>query len=91
LKRLHDGGDEELTDVLSRHQPSEEPDWQAMDLLPNMAPFRLGRPIDAGKKISYIGGIDVSALLSGVSVPHPEYADFTDKEGDTDSDGEWSP
>lgn len=93
MKRLHDGSDEELTDILSSHQPSAHvPDQEDMALLPNMAPFRLGHPIDVGRNTNYIGGLDVSALSSSVPVPRPEYADFTsDEEGDTDGDSEQSP
>ena len=85
LERLRNGCDEELTDILSRHQPSARPDQADMDLLPNMAPFRLGRPIDVGAKANYIGGLDISTSSNSVPVPHPEYADFTsDGDGDTD-------
>jgi hypothetical protein len=87
LKWLHDGSDEELTDILSSHQQSAQAD-QEMSLLPNMEPFRLGRPLVVGRDVNYIGGLDVS---SSDPVPHPEYACFTsDEESDTDSDDELS-
>ena len=82
LKRLRDGSDEELTDILSSHQQSAQAD-QGMSLLPNMEPFRLGRPLVVGRDVNYIGGLDAS---SSDPVPHPEYAYFTsDEESDTDS------
>ena len=81
LERLHNGCDKELTDILSRHQPSARPDQADVDLLLNMAPFRLGRPIDVGAKVNYIGGLDISTPLSSVPVPHPMYADFTSDGG----------
>ena len=85
LERLRNGCDKELTDILSRHQPSAQPDQVDVDLLPNMAPFRLGHPIDVGVKTNHIGGLDISTSSNSVPVPHPEYADFTsDGDGDTD-------
>ena len=57
-----------------------------MDLLLNMAPFRLGRPINVGAKANYIGGLDISTSSNSVPVPHPEYADSTsDGDGDMDN------
>jgi len=84
LKRLRDGSDEELTNILSSHQPSAQPVQGDMALLPDMAPFRLGHPIDVGTNTNYIGGLDVSAPSSSVPAPHPEYADFTSDEDDED-------
>ena len=61
-----------------------------MALLPNMAPFCLGHPIDVGTNTNYIGGLDVSAPSSSVPAPHPEYADFTsDEEDELDEDSEY--
>ena len=93
MERLRDGSDEELTNVLNSHQPSAQPDQEDMAVLPNMEPFRLGRPIAVGTNTNYIGGLDVSAPSSSVPVPHPEYADFTsdeesDEEGDEEGDSE---
>jgi hypothetical protein len=89
LERLHNGSDEELTNILNSHQPSTQADQEGMALLPNMAPFRLGHPIDVGTNTNYIGGLDISAPSSSVPVLHPEYADFTSNEDcDMDSDGE---
>ena len=59
LEQLHNGCDEKLTDILSRHQPSVRPDQADMDLLPNMAPFHLGHPINVGVKVNYIGGLEI--------------------------------
>ena len=57
-----------------------------MDLLPNMALFHLGCPINVGEKANYIGGLDISTSSNSVPVPHPEYADFTsDSDSDTDN------
>ena len=84
LKRLRDGRDAVLTDILTSHQQSlSEPD-NMMALLPDMEPFRLGQPLDAGRNINYIGGIDVSALSSDIPVPRPELADFTDESSEED-------
>ena len=85
LKRLRDESNEELTDILTSHQPSVQPDPENVDLLSNMAPFRLGRPLDVGGNTNYIGGLNVSTLPSSVPVPHPEYADFTSDEESSDS------
>jgi hypothetical protein len=82
LKRLRHGQDEELADIITSHQNSMRPD-QDMPLLPNMQPFRLGQPLDVGKNVNYIGGLDVSESISD---PHPEYADFTTSD-ESDSDG----
>jgi len=88
LNRLRDGSDVALTDILTSHQQSlSEPD-NIMPLLPDMEPFRLGQPLDAGRNINYIGGIDVSALPS--DVPLPEFADFTSDES-SNEDGEDGP
>jgi hypothetical protein len=48
--------------------------------------FRLGQPLDAGRNINYIHGIDVSALSSDVPVPLPEFADFTTDESSDEDD-----
>ena len=85
MERLRNGCDEELTDILSRHQPSARPDQVDVDLLPNMAPFHLGRPIYVGAKANYIGGLDISTSSNSVPMLHPEYADFT-SDGDSDMD-----
>ena len=91
LERLHDGSDKELTDILSSHQPSAQPDQEDVALLLNMAPFRLGHPIDVGTNTNYIGRLDVSTPSSSVPMLHPEYADFTsDSEDDTDDDSKQS-
>jgi hypothetical protein len=90
LARLRVGTDEVLVDILSNHQQtSSQPDAD-MPLLPNMQPFRLGQPLNAGRNTDYIGGIDISALPSSVPVPRPEYAYITsDEESDSDgNDGE---
>jgi hypothetical protein len=60
-----------------------------MALLPDLEPFCLGQPLDAGRNINYIGGIEVSALSSDVPVPLPEFADFTtDESSDEDDEDE---
>ena len=90
MERLWDGSDEELTDILSSHQPSAQPSQERVALLPNMAPFRLGHPINVGTNTNYIGGLDVSAPSSSVPMLHPEYADFTsDEEDELDDDSEY--
>lgn len=71
LKWLHDGRDKELTDILSSHQPSAQPVQEDMALLPDMAPFYLGHPIDVGTNTNYIGRLDVSAPLSSIPALHP--------------------
>ena len=76
LKGLCDGSDAALTDILTSHQQSSSEQANIMALLPDMEPFRLGQPLDAGRNINYIGGINVSALSSDVTVPLPEFADF---------------
>jgi hypothetical protein len=80
LKQLRNGHDEELTNIISSHQESTQPD-QDMPLLPNMGPFRLGQPLNVGKCVNYIGGLDVSN-----GEPCPEYAFFTSEEEESDSD-----
>ena len=90
LNQLRDGSDAALTDILTHHQHQQslaEP-GNDMPLLPDMEPFRLGQPLDVGRNINYIGGVDVSALPSDVPAPRPKFADFTtDEESD---DGELS-
>ena len=55
-----------------------------MPLLPNMKAFQLGQPLDVGRNINYIGGLDdpISTSSIGPSGPSwaPEYADFTDSD-----------
>jgi hypothetical protein len=82
LKQLYNGSDEELTDILSSHQQSAQPD-QGMSLLLNIEPFHLGQPLIVKRDINYIGGLDVS---SSDPVPHSEYAYFT-SDGESDTDG----
>jgi len=81
LKCLRGRLDEQLTGIITSYDitPAPEP----MPILPNMEAFRLGRPLDLGTKINYIGGLDGSMGPS----PSPEYADFTDKDDD-ESDSE---
>ena len=87
MEWLHGGCDEELTDLLSRHQPSAQPDQEGMDLLPIMAPFHLGRPMDVGTRVNYIGRLDISSTSSSIPVPCHKYADFTsDEESSMDND-----
>ena len=89
MERLRDGSNKELTNVLNSHQPSAQPDQEDMALLPNIGPFHLGHLINVGTNTNYIGGLDISAPLSSVPVPHPEYDDFTsDKESDKEGDSE---
>ena len=58
-----------------------------MNLLPNMAPFCLGHPINVGARVNYISGLNISTPLSNVPVLHPEYADFTsDRDSNMDDD-----
>jgi hypothetical protein len=80
LKRLRNEEDEELTNIISSHQQLEstQPD-EDMPLLPDMEPFRLGRPLNVGERVNYIGG-----LSNGD--PGPEYALFTSEEEESDSD-----
>jgi hypothetical protein len=84
LKRLHDESDEALTDILSNHQQSHAQPDQQVDLLPNMEQFRLGQPLNVGRDINYIGGLDIS---SSTPAPGPEYVDLTSDE-DVSSDDE---
>ena len=86
LKQLRDGSDAALTDILTSHQQSLSEPANIMALLPDMEPFRLGQPLDAGRNINYIGGIGVSALSSDVPVPLPEFADFTTDESSEEDD-----
>ena len=86
LKGLRDGSDAALTDILTSHQQSSSEQANIMALLPDMEPFRLGQPLDAGRNINYIGGINVSALSSDVPVPLPEFADFTTDESSGEDD-----
>jgi hypothetical protein len=73
----------QLGEILT--QSLSEPD-NIIALLPDMEPFRLGQPLDAGRNINYIGGIDVSALSSDVPVPLSEFADFTTDESSNEDD-----
>jgi hypothetical protein len=83
LNQLRNGQDEELASIISSHQESTQPDGEDMALLPDMQPFRLGRPLDVGKGINYIGGLDASS-----SDPCPEFAFFTSEEEESDSDSD---
>jgi hypothetical protein len=85
LKKLQNGRDEELANILSSHQQSVQPD-QGMPLLPNVEPFRLGRPLNVGKNVNYIGGLDVSSSSVSNSDPQPEYAFFTSSEEESESE-----
>lgn len=85
LKRLRGERDEELANIISSHQELEStPPDEDMPLLPDMEPFRLGRPLNVGKDVNYIGGLDDS---NGDIDPGPEFAIFTSsEEEESDSD-----
>jgi hypothetical protein len=96
LKQLRNGHDEELANIISSHQEleSSQPD-QDVPLLPDMEPFRLGQPLEVGKGVNYIGGLDGNSSLDDGSLddgslddgePVPEYAMFTSEEEESDSD-----
>jgi hypothetical protein len=80
LNQLRNGQDEELANIISSHQQSTQPDPD-MPLLPDMEPFRLGRPLNVGERVNYIGGISNGE-------PCPEYALFTSEEEESDSDAD---
>jgi hypothetical protein len=96
LGRLHEGHDEQLTEIISHHDMTRGQEPDNMPLLPNMDAFRLGQPLDLGPKANYIGGLDGSALTNSMEVtrmePSPEFADFSteeeDDEDEEDSEGE---
>lgn len=52
-----------------------------MALLPDMEPFRLGRPLNVGGGVNNIGSVEDSN-----GDPHPERASFTPSEEEGDSD-----
>lgn len=83
LRRLHDGSNEALHGILSDHQQSHVQPDQEVHLLPNMEQFRLGQPLNVGRGINYIGGLDI---LSSTPAPGPEYAYLTPDE-DSSNDG----
>jgi hypothetical protein len=89
LERLRNGSDEVLTNILTSHQAGLEQPDNDMPLLPDMEPFRLGRPLDIGKNVNYIGGLELSeSSSSSIPLPLPEYAHFTSDEESDELDSE---
>lgn len=91
LGKLREPLDDQLTDVLTTFQAnvdnSAEP--EDMALLPNMEPFRLGKPLDLGGKTTYLGGLEKSseALPLDFKRPGAEYAYFTSSDDSSNESG----
>ena len=89
LERLRNGHDEQLSTVLDSHKETLSRDQEDMPLLPGMDPFRLGQPLQPGRRGQYIGGLDDTALEGALSNFGVEYAEFTsDEEGEGDDEGD---
>jgi hypothetical protein len=86
LKLLRDRHDDQLARILDSHT-AETHESEDMPLLPGMEAFRLGQPLQPGKRGQYIGGLDDVSLGTALQKLGVEYADFTDGEGDSDSGG----
>lgn len=81
-QQLHEPRHQSLTEVLTSYDhASNQYDSDDVPLLPNMEQFRLGQPLDLGRKGSYIGGLDFDALPDELAA---ELADFT-SDDETDS------
>ena len=87
LERLREPVDDQLTDVLKTFQASVDNSAENMALLPNMEPFRLGKPLDLGGRSTYVGGLEESseALPLDFNRPGAEYVHFS--ETDDSSNG----
>ena len=77
LDHLHEGPNEQLTEIITNHNATLEPGLDNMPLLLNMEAFQLGQLLDLGANTNYIGGLEDPASNSDMG-PSPEYADFTD-------------
>ena len=87
LGRLREPAEDQLSDVLDTFQADLDNSPDDMALLPNMEPFRLGRPLDLGGKSTYIGGLAGSVPLN-FDRPGAEYALFTDSDDDSNNESE---
>lgn len=89
---LREPADDQMTDVLDTFQANINNSAQDMALLPNIEPFRLGKPLDLGGKSTYIGGLEDSETLPlGFNRVGAEYARFTSDEDDDSSDSDSEP
>jgi hypothetical protein len=92
LGMLREPADDQMTDVLDTFQANINNSAQDMALLPNIEPFRLGKPLDLGGKSTYIGGLEDSETLPlGFNRVGAEYARFTSDEDDDSSDSDSEP
>jgi len=82
LKLLRAVRDDQLSHILNSHKEAQEP--EDVPLLSGMEAFRLGQPLQPGKRGQYIGGLDDVSLGSALQKLGVEYADFSDdSNGDT--------
>jgi len=89
LKQLRDGRDEQLSHVLDSHKETLNRNLEDMPLLPGMDAFRLGQPLQPGRRGCYIGGLDDISIERALSKFGVEYAEFTtDEEGEGEDNGE---
>jgi hypothetical protein len=89
LGRLRESVDDQLTDVLSTFQANVDNSAEDMALLPNMEPFRLGKPLDLGGKTAYVGGLEEGsqALPLDFNRPGAEYVLLSDSDDSGDESG----
>ena len=89
LASLREPMDQQLTEALSTFQANLDNDMEDMALLPDMEPFRLGRPLDLGGRSAYSGGLEASseALPLNFNRPGAEFALFTDSDDSGNKDG----
>jgi hypothetical protein len=89
LGRLRESVDDQLTDVLSTFQANVDNSAEDMALLPNMEPFRLGKPLDLGGKTTYVGGLEEGsqALPLDFNRPGAEYVLLSDSDDSGDESG----
>lgn len=93
LNMLRGQRDDQLTNSLTSYEAEVDSAPTDLPLLPNMEPFRLGRPLNIGGRSDYIGGIGTSNFEDvDDEVDGREYAPLTpsdDQSGGDEGDDEW--
>jgi hypothetical protein len=89
LGRLREPADDQFTDVLKTFQATVDNSAEDMALLPNMEPFRLGKPLDLGGKTTYVGGLEEGsqALPLEFNRPGAEFALLSDSDDSNSESG----
>ena len=77
-QQLHEPRHQSLMEVLTSLH--DQVDLVDIPLLPNLEQFRLGQPLNLGRRGAYIGGLEFEALPDGVHEGAAEYVEFTSED-----------